>query len=100
MAKRVFLIVLDSCGIGAAPDAALFNDAGANTMKSISQSAEFNIENLNRKSYSDNIKTTIDVGSRDQDGNLIDEGYNEDLFIDYVDYDISYQFREKNFKFR
>ena len=31
MAKRVFLIVLDSCGIGAAPDAALFNDAGANT---------------------------------------------------------------------
>ncbi len=46
MAKRVFLIVLDSCGIGAAPDAALFNDASANTMKSISQSAEFNIENL------------------------------------------------------
>lgn len=26
------------------------------------------------------------------------DGYNEDLFIDYVDYDISYQFKEKDFK--
>ena len=26
------------------------------------------------------------------------EGYNEKLFIDYVDYDVSYQFREKNLK--
>ena len=65
MAKRVFLIVLDSCGIGAAPDAALFNDAGANTMKSISQSAEFNIENLKSLGF-----TKIDGLSYLGDGNL------------------------------
>ena len=44
--KRVFLIVLDSCGIGEAPDAESFGDKGANTIKSISQSKEFNIKNL------------------------------------------------------
>lgn len=65
MAKRVFLIVLDSCGIGAAPDAALFNDAGANTMKSISQSTEFNIENLKSLGF-----TKIDGLSYLGDGNL------------------------------
>lgn len=36
MAKRVFLIVLDSFGIGAEPDAAAFGDAGTNTMAAIS----------------------------------------------------------------
>ena len=43
---RVFLIVLDSLGIGNAPDADLFGDAGANTLKRISQSKSFNIPNL------------------------------------------------------
>ncbi len=32
--KRVFLIVLDSCGAGALPDAAAFGDEGAHTLKS------------------------------------------------------------------
>lgn len=32
--KRVILIVLDSVGIGEAPDATLFNDVGSNTVKS------------------------------------------------------------------
>ena len=45
-AKRVFLIVLDSVGIGYEPDAHLFGDVGANTMKSISSSDKFNIPNL------------------------------------------------------
>ena len=45
-AKRVFLIVLDSVGIGYAPDAADFGDYGANTMKRISASDKFNIPNL------------------------------------------------------
>ena len=31
MAKRIFLIVLDSFGIGAEPDAPAFGDAGTNT---------------------------------------------------------------------
>ena len=44
--KRVFIIVLDSVGIGAAPDAADFGDAGANTMFRIFDSDKFNIPNL------------------------------------------------------
>lgn len=44
--KRVFLIVLDSFGIGAAPDAGDFGDANANTLKSISTSERLNIPNL------------------------------------------------------
>ena len=40
--KRVFLIVLDSYGIGNAPDAADFGDAGANTLASIRKSAKYN----------------------------------------------------------
>ena len=44
--KRVFLIVLDSVGIGAAPDAADFGDEGANTMFRIFDSERFNIPNL------------------------------------------------------
>ena len=44
--KRVFLIVLDSLGIGAEPDAAEYGDVGANTLKRISSSEKFNIPNL------------------------------------------------------
>ena len=44
--KRVFLIVLDSVGIGAAPDAAAFGDAGAHTMRSCSTSPAFRVPNL------------------------------------------------------
>lgn len=46
--RRVFLIVLDSVGIGALSDAHLYGDAGANTLKSISKSKNFNIPNLIR----------------------------------------------------
>lgn len=48
MMKRVFLIVLDSCGIGYEPDADLFGDVGANTLKRISASDKFNIPNLTK----------------------------------------------------
>ena len=44
--KRVFIIVLDSVGIGYAPDAADFGDLGANTMFRIFDSEKFNIPNL------------------------------------------------------
>ena len=44
--KRAFLIVLDSFGIGALPDARLFGDAGANTLKSISKTGILKIPNL------------------------------------------------------
>lgn len=46
--NRIFLIVLDSFGIGNAPDADKFGDSGANTLKSISKSPKFNIPNLKR----------------------------------------------------
>ena len=46
--KRVFLIVLDSLGIGAMPDAPAFGDAGVNTLHSCSTSQIFHIPNLLR----------------------------------------------------
>ena len=44
--KRVFLIVLDSFGIGALPDAAAFGDPGTNTLRSCATSEHLNIPNL------------------------------------------------------
>ena len=44
--KRVFLIVLDSLGIGAAPDAEKFGDSGANTLKSLYKTGTLSIPNL------------------------------------------------------
>jgi phosphopentomutase len=49
--KRVFLIVLDSFGIGEAPDSELFGDKGCSTIKSVSQSDFFNITNLKNLGY-------------------------------------------------
>ena len=37
MKRRVFLVVLDSYGIGYEPDAADFGDVGSNTLASINQ---------------------------------------------------------------
>ena len=42
MGRRVFLIVLDSYGIGEAPDADKFGDVGCNTLRSITGSPEYN----------------------------------------------------------
>ncbi len=44
--KRVFLIVLDSCGIGYEPDADKFGDVGANTLRTCAASPEFHMDNL------------------------------------------------------
>lgn len=46
--KRVFLIVLDSCGIGAMPDSTDFGDKDCNTLKRISHSPKFCINNLQK----------------------------------------------------
>ena len=46
--KRVFLIVLDSFGIGYEPDADQFGDVGANTLRSVSMSKDFCIPNMER----------------------------------------------------
>lgn len=46
MAKRVILIVMDSFGIGAEPDADIFGDLGTNTLKACTQSEYFKAMNL------------------------------------------------------
>ena len=48
MEKRVFLIVLDSFGIGAEPDAPAFGDAGTNTLGAIAKHPNFNCPNLQK----------------------------------------------------
>jgi len=48
MDKRVFLIVLDSLGIGEMPDASLFGDVGSNTLASIRADGNFDCPNLRR----------------------------------------------------
>lgn len=49
--KRIFLIVLDSCGIGEAPDAESFGDKGCSTIRTISKSDKFNTKNLTSLGY-------------------------------------------------
>ena len=44
--KRIFLIVLDSFGIGAMPDAASFGDAGVNTLAACAATGQLHIPNL------------------------------------------------------
>ncbi len=46
MTRRVFLIVLDSFGIGEAPDAADFGDAGANTLAGVAKTGLLNLPNM------------------------------------------------------
>ena len=46
MTRRVFVIVLDSFGIGEAPDAANFGDAGANTLAGVNKTGILNIPNM------------------------------------------------------
>ena len=46
--KRVFLIVLDSVGIGEEPDAAEYGDVGTNTLRSAASSAYFHMPNMEK----------------------------------------------------
>ena len=46
MDKRVFLVVLDSFGVGAEPDAAAFGDEGTNTLAAIARHPNFDCPNL------------------------------------------------------
>lgn len=48
MGKRIFLIVLDSVGVGELPDAADFGDVGSNTMAACSKSARFAVPNMQK----------------------------------------------------
>ena len=46
MTRRVFAIVLDSFGIGEAPDAAAFGDIGANTIKGVAGTGILSVPNM------------------------------------------------------
>lgn len=48
MARRVFLMVLDSVGIGEMPDSAEYGDAGSNTVRAAATSAAFSMPNMER----------------------------------------------------
>ena len=61
--KRVFLIVLDSVGIGEMPDAADFGDVGSNTLKAASKSEYFSMPNM-RKLGLFNIDG-VDIGEKE-----------------------------------
>ena len=50
--RRVFLIVLDSVGIGEMPDSAQYGDEGSNTLAACTRSDKLDIPNLPRNRFS------------------------------------------------
>ena len=48
MSKRVFLIVIDSFGIGEMPDASFYGDEGSNTLGAVARLPEFNCPNMTK----------------------------------------------------
>lgn len=60
--KRVFLIVLDSVGIGEMPDAADYGDAGSNTLLAASKSPYFSMPNMRKLGFF-NIDG-VDIGEK------------------------------------
>ncbi len=46
--KRIFIVVLDSVGIGELPDAELYGDSGSNTLYAASTSTYFNMPNMKK----------------------------------------------------
>lgn len=49
--KRIFLIVLDSLGVGEANDASKFNDIGANTLKRVIDNTNYQFPNLEKMGF-------------------------------------------------
>lgn len=61
--KRIFLIVLDSVGIGEMPDAVEYGDAGSNTLLAASRSPYFSMPNMRKLGYF-NIDG-VDIGEKE-----------------------------------
>lgn len=53
--KRIFLIVLDSVGVGEAPDALNFKDNGSNTLKHVIENEDLFLPNLKKIGFLDTI---------------------------------------------
>ncbi len=77
-AKRVFLIVLDSYGIGDAKDAKNFGDEGSNTLKTIVSSKEYNtpnmakmgLFNIDKIDYKEGVEKTIGAYGRLEEASM------------------------------
>lgn len=81
---RVFLIVLDSLGVGNAPDAAAFGDEGSNTFKACFDSGKLNIPNMKKLGLF-NING-VDFGEREKKplgayARLVEESAGKDTTI-------------------
>ena len=63
--KRVFLIVLDSVGIGEMPDAKEYADQGSNTLKAASKSQYFSMEHMRKLGFF-NIDG-VDIGKKEEE---------------------------------
>lgn len=63
--KRVFVIVMDSLGVGASQDAAAYGDAGSDTFGHIAESYKLNIPNLQKLGIS-NLHPLKDVPKADK----------------------------------
>lgn len=68
MSKRVIMIVMDSFGIGAEPDADKFGDVGTNTLKSCLASKYFKADNLKKMGFF-NIDGVKELGYTDVEEN-------------------------------
>ena len=80
----VFLIVLDSLGVGNAPDAAAFGDEGSNTFKACFDSGKLNIPNMKKLGLF-NIDG-VDFGEREKEplgayARLVEESAGKDTTI-------------------
>lgn len=62
MFKRIFLLVLDSLGVGEAIDANVYNDNGANTLKHIMDNYDLFIPNLEKLGF----VNTINMSDKDE----------------------------------
>ena len=81
---RMFLIVLDSFGVGNAPDAAAFGDEGSNTFKACFDSGKLNIPNMKKLGLF-NIDG-VDFGEREKEplgayARLVEESAGKDTTI-------------------
>ena len=81
---RMFLIVLDSLGVGNAPDAAAFGDEGSNTFKACFDSGKLNIPNMKKLGLF-NIDG-VDFGEREKEplgayARLVEESAGKDTTI-------------------
>ncbi len=69
--KRVFLIVLDSFGVGEMPDAADFGDKGANTLRSCFETETLTVPNMQRLGLFNIDGVTVGVKSPSPEGTFL-----------------------------